>query len=238
MYQGGVMLVLLSFILWIAAGISDWRITESPLQSGLIVPLSGFSVGGIIAGALSWLVGMLMVLASGDSRKADAWLRPGLAMLGIAMVLMLVSAISGWETIDLVIASVLFVSGETLPMGTLILSLVAGLLGSLLVVASYGTPSGTSEGSPSHETRIAQQHGTTAARQQAFREIARAQGELRRQDQESRIETLERELAALKAASGTGNADVPADEAEDGAGDLASERSKEIAELIRRANQD
>ena len=233
------MLVLLSFILWIAAGISDWKITESPLQSGLIMPLSGFSVGGIIAGALSWLVGMLMVLASGDSRKADAWLRPGLAMLGIAMVLMLVSAISGWETIDLVIASVLFVSGETLPMGTLILSLVAGLLGSLLVVTSYGTLSGTNEGSPSRETRIARPHGgTTAAGQQAFREIARAQGELRRQDQESRIETLERELAALKAASGTGSADAPADEAEDGAGDLASERSKEIAELIRRANQD
>ena len=154
------------------------------------------------------------------------------------MILMFVSVISGWETIDMLFTSVLFISGATLPIVMLILSFIAGFLGSLLVIISYQILDESRERLPSHENQIVRQHETTATRQQAFREIARAQGGIKRQDQESRIETLERELAALKATNAADNGETQANEAGDDDSDLASRRSKEIAELIRRADQD
>lgn len=235
MYHGGASLVLLSFILWVAAGVSDWWITEPPLRHGLIVPLSGFSIGGIVAGVLSWLGGMWMILASRDIRTVDVWLRPGLVMLGLAMILMLVSIISGWETIDWGIGSVLFISGKTLPMATLILGFLAGALGSLLVTASYGTPDETEEKQPSRETQIARQYGIAATRQQGIREIARMQGATKRQDHESRIEVLEREIERLRGGNADEEDGFSTGASPDTDDNVARARSQEIAELLRQS---
>ena len=194
----------------IAASIANWGWLDTPNEDYIIIPLWGFSLAALIIGAISSVV-IAIAGTSVEMGSDDSSRRLGLGLLVGGALCIIAVALFEWPIIwnNLAIPMNVWLSVP-------ILGSIVGILGSIIIAAAATTIE-------------------TEAQKQRDLEIARKQRSAERRTA-ARIKVLEHDLAQLR-----GKIDDPlsgdaGDEADDG--DLANQRSKEIAEMIRRANQD
>lgn len=215
-----VMLVLIGAIVFIAGAIAEWESTEIFERNYILIPLSGFALGALIATGLLWLLAIFVAIGSIDAGNNASGYGIGVLLIVAGLIAILAVAIAEWRSFEWFGDDILIVPVKALQLIPAI-GLFAIFNGTLWITAVQPAP----ELRPRHRD------------QEEIRKIAQQQGE-RSGDTLGRINALERELAALKAASSTSDGEMPADETEDDVSDEASRRSKEIADLIRRTNQD
>lgn len=234
-----VTLVLIGAIVFIAGAIAEWESTDIFERNYILIPLTGFALGALITTALLWLLAIFIAIGSIDAGDNASDYGIGVLLIIAGLVAILVVAISEWRSFEWFGDDILIIPIKALQLIPAI-GLFTVFSGTLLITAVQPGPDrpqpgrATAASTPSPTAReLRPRHRD----QEEVRGIARQQGEGSRNTLD-RINALERELAALKTASSTGDGERPANETEDDDGDEASQRSKEIAELIRRANQD
>lgn len=234
-----VTLVLIGAIVFIAGAIAEWESTDIFGHNYILIPLTGFALGALITTALLWLLAIFVAIGSIDAGDNAGGYGIGMLLIIAGLIAILVVAVSEWRSFEWFGDDILIIPIKALQLVPAI-GVFTVFIGTLLITAVQPDPDKPQSGratATSTPSPTARELRSRHKDQEEIRRIARQQGESS-EDTLDRVNALERELAALKAASSTSDGERPADETEDDDGDEASQRSKEIAELIRRANQD